>query len=145
MLYKKVENGCLLRLERGEEVMTSLLEFIRKFDIKSGFMVGLGACEELKLGYFDAVKGEYKDKEFKGEYEVTNLTGNIAWLEDGNPIAHVHITLSDEHFRAVAGHLWSGKVSGTVEIHITAFKNKILRTKDSETGLNLLDLEKAEL
>jgi hypothetical protein len=120
-----------------------LLEFIKKYEIKSGFMTGLGACEDLKLGYFDAVKGEYKDKAFKAEYEVTNLSGNIAWAAD-EPIAHVHITLSDEHFQAVAGHLWSGIVSGTVEIYITVFDEKITRAEDPETGLKLLQLDKVE-
>jgi uncharacterized protein len=141
MRYKKVTGGYLLRLERGEEVMQSLLKFVKKYNIKSGFLVGLGACEDLELGYFDAVKGEYRNKKFPAEYEVTNLTGNISYLEN-EPIAHVHITLSDDKFQAVAGHLWNGFVSGTVEIYITAFGSVIKRTKDDVTGLNLLNLAK---
>lgn len=144
MLYKKVAGGYLLRLERGEEVMDSLLKFIKKFKIRGGFMVGLGACEDLKLGYFDAVKGEYRDKEFKGEFEVTNLTGNIAYLGK-EPIVHAHITLSDEKFKAIAGHLWQGTVSGTMEILIMTFGIKIRREKDDETGLNLLKLSKVKV
>lgn len=141
MLYKKVTGGYLLRLERGEKVMESLLKFIKKYKIRSGFMVGLGACEDLKLGYFDAVKGKYKDKVFKGEYEVTNLTGNIAYLEK-EPIVHAHITLSDSKFNGIAGHLWEGIVSGTMEIYIMSFGIKIMRARDEETGLNLLKLNK---
>lgn len=139
MRYMKVTGGYLLRIERGEEVMASLLKFIKKYKIKSGFMVGLGACEKLELGYFDAVKGIYKNKKFPGEYEVTNLTGNIAYMER-EPIAHVHITLSDDKFRAIAGHLWNAIVSGTVEIYIMTFKAAIKRAKDPQTGLNLLNL-----
>ena len=141
MQYRKVTGGYLLRIERGEEVMASLLKFIKKYKIKSGFMVGLGACEKLELGYFDAVKGVYKNKKFAGEYEVTNLTGNIAYLGK-EPIAHVHITISDDKFKAIAGHLWSAVVSGTVEIYITAFGAAIKRAKDPVTGLNLLKLTK---
>lgn len=141
MQYKKVSGGYLVRMERGEEVMASLIKFVKKYKIKSGFLVGLGACEDLKLGYFDAVKGVYQDKVFKGEYEVTNLTGNISYL-DKEPIAHVHITLSDEKFNAIAGHLWSGIVSGTVEIYITVFQAAIKRALDPVTGLNLLKLTK---
>ncbi len=139
MFLKKVNGGFILRFERGEEVMASLLQFIKNQEIRGGFMVGLGACEDIELGYFDAVKGEYKNQKFPGEYEVTNLTGNIAWLKD-EPIAHVHITLSDEDFKAIAGHLWSAIVSGTVEIYITTFDDRIEREKDEETGLNLLKL-----
>ena len=141
MQYKKVSGGYLLRIERGEEVMTSLKTFVKKYKIKSGFLVGLGACEDLELGYFDAVKGIYKNKEFKGEYEVTNLTGNISYFEK-EPIVHTHITLSDEKFKAIAGHLWSAIVSGTVEIYITVFQAAIKRAHDPETGLNLLKLTK---
>ena len=61
---------------------------------------------------------------------------------DREPIAHVHITLSDDKFRAIAGHLWSAVVSGTVEIYIMTFKAAIKRAKDPETGLNLLNLPK---
>jgi predicted DNA-binding protein with PD1-like motif len=141
MQYRKVTGGYLLRIERGEEVMASLLKFTKKYKIKSGFMVGLGACEKLELGYFDAVKGIYKNKKFPGEFEVTNLTGNIAYL-GREPIVHVHITLSDDKFNAIAGHLWSAIVSGTVEIYIMAFGSVIKRAKDPETGLNLLKLSK---
>lgn len=143
MRYRKVTGGYLLRIERGEEVMASLLKFIKKYKIKSGFMVGLGACEKLELGYFDAVKGIYKNKKFPGEYEVTNLTGNIAYMER-EPIAHVHITLSDDKFRAIAGHLWSAIVSGTAEIYIMTFKAAIKRAKDLQTGLNLLNLTRVK-
>ena len=141
MQYKKVSGGYLVRIERGEEVMASLKVFIKKYKIKSGFLVGLGACEDLELGYFDAVKSIYKNKEFKGEYEVTNLTGNISYFEK-EPIVHAHITLSDEKFRAIAGHLWSAIVSGTVEIYITVFQAAIKREHDPLTGLNLLKLTK---
>jgi len=143
MLYKKVRGGYLLRIERGEKVMKSLLKFVKRYKIRSGFMLGLGACEDLKLGYFDAVRGKYKDKVFRGEYEVTNLTGNIAWLKD-EPIVHAHITISDSRFNAVAGHLWEGIVSGTMEIFIISFGINIMRAKDPETGLNPLKLSKVK-
>jgi len=141
MQYKKVSGGYLLRIERGEEVLSSLLSFIKIFKIKSGFMVGLGACEKLKLGYFDAEKGDYMNKDLAGEYEMTSLTGNIAYLGT-EPIVHAHITLTDDKFKAVGGHLWSGIVSGTVEIYIMTFGSSIKRAKDEETGLNLLKLTK---
>jgi len=143
MQYRKVTGGYLLRLERGEEVIASLLEFVKKYRIKSGFLVGLGACEHLELGYFDAVKREYVNSKFPGEYEVTNLTGNISRLE-GEPTAHIHVTLSDNKFAALAGHLWKATVSGTVEIFIHTFQAAVPRAKDPETGLNLLRLTKVK-
>jgi predicted DNA-binding protein with PD1-like motif len=48
--------------------------------------------------------------------------------------------LGDPDYRPVAGHFFDGTVAVTMEIYITIFREKITRSPDEETGLNLLEL-----
>ena len=104
MEYKKTKFGYLVRLLRGEEVISSLTSLAEKEKIQSGFLFGLGAVANPKLGYYDMKTKEYQSETFEGEFEIVNLTGNISQL-DGKPFIHAHMTISDEECRAFGGHL----------------------------------------
>ena len=92
----------LLRFDRGEEVMTMLLMWARDKKLPGASLTGLGAVENPHLGYFDAEKKGYLDKEFEGEFEIASLCGNLAWdSETGNPIAHMHVVISGLNFMAL--------------------------------------------
>ena len=128
----------LLRFDRGEEVMMHLLNWARERRLEGAFLSGLGAIENPHLGYFDAEKKGYIDKEFEGEFEIASLTGNLAW-DDDDPIAHIHVTIAGPNFLAFGGHLYSAVVSGTVEIAVIPFGSKLERKYKEELNLKLLD------
>ncbi|MBA7600317.1 hypothetical protein ES703_07367 [subsurface metagenome] len=143
----------LLRFDRGEEVMTGLLNWARERRLDGAFLSGLGAIKNPHLGYFDAQKRSYIDKEFEGEFEIASLTGNLAWDDAGGgegdvepkgetepqPIAHIHVVISGPNFLAFGGHLYSAVVSGTVEIAVIPFGSKLERKYKEELNLKLLD------
>ena len=139
MEYKKTKFGYLVRLFRGEEVIGSLTSLAEKEKIQSGFLFGLGAVANPKLGYFDLKTKEYQSETFEGEFEIVNLTGNISQL-DGKPFIHAHMTISDEECRAFGGHLFSAQIHATGEISILDFGLPVSRRLNQEIGLKLLDL-----
>ena len=55
--------------------------------------------------------------EFKGEFELTSLVGNIS-TKNGNPFIHIHVNVSDEECNAYGGHLFSGTITATGELII---------------------------
>lgn len=128
--------------------MKTLTKFVVAKKIKGAFLFGLGAAKDLTLGYYDLAKKAYLRRFFPGEWEITNLVGNIAWLEDiapsvhrakaGDPILHIHVVLSSTNFNTVGGHLFSGTVTATCEILVIVLAAKLRRAFDSTTGLNLL-------
>ncbi len=128
----------LLRFDRGEEVITTLLRWAKERKLEGAFLTGLGAVENPHLGYFDAEKKGYIDKEFEGEFEIASLTGNLAW-DGAGPIAHIHVTIAGPNFLAFGGHLYSAVVSGTVEIAVIPFGSKLERKYKEELNLKLLD------
>jgi hypothetical protein len=136
--YKKTKFGYFVRLQRGEEIITSLTSLAEKEQIQSGFLFGLGAVANPKLGYYDSKTREYQSETFEGEFEIVNLTGNISQLE-GKPFIHAHMTISDEECRAFGGHLFSAQIHATGEITILDFGLSVSRKLDQEIGLKLLD------
>jgi len=137
MKFRKVEDGFLLRLEKGEEVMGALTQFVKDREIHAGFITGMGAVTDATVGLFDTEKKEYLKKTFKDDIEVGNLTANISYLDDtGEPFVHAHVTVSDGSLCAFTGHLFEATVSVTMEIYIKAFKDKLIRKRDPEAGFN---------
>ncbi len=141
MRYEKVNGGYLVRLELGEEVLTSLCDFIAKKRIGGGAVTGIGAVENVTLGYFDRNKVKYLEKKFPGVYELVNLTGNIAYVE-GKPFVHAHVVISDRRMTPYAGHLFSGTIAVTGEFFISVAGKKFTRKQDSRFTLKLLDIKK---
>jgi hypothetical protein len=140
MQFQRIPSGYLVRLVKGEEIITALAGFIEREKIKGGGFTGLGAMADVALGYFDAHTREYVRKEYPGEYEIGNLTGNFAWLE-GKPVVHAHATISGPDLAAHTGHLFKGIVSVTCEVTLVVADTTIRRALDPDVGLNLLALE----
>lgn len=139
MQYRKFKNYYVLRLQKGEEIIGTIINFVKKTKVKGGFLYGLGVGERLTLGYFDAHKKSYIRKKFNAEYEFTSLIGNISYFGK-EPLIHIHITITDAKFNAFGGHLFEGYVPATCEIVLFPFAGALKRKKDIATGLNLLDL-----
>lgn len=140
MKISKRETYYVVRLQKGEEIITSLQKAAKTKKIKGAFFFGLGVGKDLVLGYFNAHKKTYIKKVFEGEYEFTNLTGNISKFKD-EIVVHCHVTITNCDFNAFGGHLFQAIVPATLEIIIMPFNKVLKRKRDKETGLNLIDLE----
>jgi len=138
MKAKKVESGWFIRLDRGEEVMQTLIDFIYANNIAGGTITGIGALTKVELGYFDLNKKEYLRRRFEGVYELLKFSGNIAYAED-KPIVHAHCLIGDSDYKVHGGHLFNGIIAVTGEIYIREFNENIKRSVDPEVKLKLLD------
>ena len=139
MLYKKFENKYVIRLERGEEIVTSLKELCRKENIQLGMITGLGAVGDVEIGYFETETKKYHSKKITGDLEILNLNGNITMMNK-EVYLHLHITIANEELQAFGGHLNSAHISATGEIIIDVMEGHVDREFNDDIGLNLLTL-----
>ena len=129
----------MIKLEKGDEVLSSIIHYVKEQKITGGFLTAIGALEKGKYGYFDVGKKKYLNTPFD-EVEVIACTGNIAINKDTKePIAHIHIIVGEKDGKAVGGHLVEGIVSVTLEIYLVETRPAIFRTKDKEMELYLLN------
>jgi len=140
MEFKKLDFGYFIRLERGEFVMKSLLEFLDEKQIQGGVLNGIGAVEHVTIGYFELSKKEYLQKKFSDIYEVVSFQGNIS-LVDNKSFIHAHVVLGDRNYDTYAGHFFEGKVAVTMELFVHVFEKALKRGPDKLTSLNLLKLD----
>ncbi len=139
MQHTKSGTTFILRLDRGEEIVSTLKAFCIEQQILLGTVQGIGAVGNAVIGLFETRTKEYHTTTLSGDHEITSLLGNITTM-GGEPYLHLHVTLTDETFLAYGGHLTSAVVSGTCEIFITVLEGRIDRRFDAEVGLNVLDL-----
>jgi len=139
MQSKRIADGFVVKLDKGEQLVDSLIKFARQEKVDSGSVAGIGAVTNVTLGYFDREQKKYLQRKFDDVYELVSLSGSIATIK-GEPILHLHIVISDRDYSVRAGHLFSAEVAVTGEIFVRAYPERLLRKKDPEFGLNLLDL-----
>ena len=131
------EKVHFIRVDKDEDLFSSLEKWASDHQVKSGHLSGIGALKDVELGFYHLDKKEYARKAFPKEAELLSLEGNLTYL-DGKPFFHIHTVLGDEQFRAYGGHLFSAKVAVTCEINFREFDQSISRSMNSEVGLNLL-------
>jgi len=137
MKIKKFGNKWVVRIDKGEEIVETLKQFCKKNKIKLGSVSGVGGIKRVTVGSFKAKTKEYFSQELTGDYEITNLIGNISTMK-GKIYLHLHITISDSNNNAFGGHLNSAVISTTGEIIIEEIEGEIERKFNEEVKLNLL-------
>ena len=137
MKFKKFGNKWVVRIDKGEEVIQTIKKVCEDNKIKLGSISGIGAADRVTIGLFNTKNKQYQSQELIGDYEITNLSGNISTM-NGEIYLHLHIGLSDSKYNAYGGHLTSAVISGTGEIIIEEIEGEIEREFNKEVGLNLL-------
>lgn len=139
MEYKKIDSVYAVRLEPGEEIVASLAELCEKEKIMAATVQGIGAVNDVNIGYYSLEEKRYFPERLKKQFEMISLNGNIT-RKDGCPYLHLHIALSDENYNLYGGHLNSAVISITAEIYINILNGEINRRVNPETSLNILDI-----
>jgi predicted DNA-binding protein with PD1-like motif len=139
MKYARLsENTSALRLEPGDDVHATLQQFCAQQGIDNAQITGIGSIESPTLAHYSMHTKEFKDQALTGVYEVAALLGNIA-LVDGQPFAHIHVTIADETMVARAGHLVKGTCSATLELFLTSYPAHHTKSQDDRIGLKVWD------
>ncbi len=139
MEYRKTERGYIVKINRGEEVMSSLTALCEKEGICFAAVSAIGACDYVKVGLYSVEERKYYSHEMTGPMEITSLLGNIT-EKDGKPYLHLHINVADEEVRTFGGHLNECRISGTCEMFVNVFEGRVGRKIDDATGLNVFDI-----
>lgn len=125
----------MVRVDKGEEVFSSLLAFAEKNDVHSASVTGIGGVKNVRLAYFDTETKEYVPRDFNEEnMELVSLVGNLGLL-DGEPYLHAHALVSDHSFQCYAGHMISAEVEVTGEFSVRVGDEAILRVENESLGI----------
>lgn len=140
MDYRRFGNKVVLRIDRGEEVVDTIVKLCEKENIRLAAVSGLGAADSVTMGLYNVAEKKYHQHTFERPFEITALIGNITRM-DGKVYQHLHITVADEDGHAFGGHLSAARISGTGEIVLDIIDGEVGRKVDdiTGTGLNLFD------
>lgn len=137
MEYRRFSDTFVVRLDRGEEVITSIEALCEREGVTLGWVNAIGAVGEATLGYFDTSMKQYFSHQYAGIYEIASLSGNVS-THDGKPYLHIHAVLTGEDGAAVGGHLNRAVVSATCEVFIRVLDGRIGRSLSEDIGLNII-------
>lgn len=140
MDYKKFGNKIVLRLKRGDKVIESIEKLARDENIEACHFQGIGAVDELKLGFWKPGSTDYDWSTYNEDFEVTSLIGNVTIFE-GEPMVHAHITCGRSNSEIIGGHLGEATCSLTLEIFVDVIDDKIIKKPDDDLGINTIEFE----
>lgn len=140
MLFAKQGSSFVLRLEQGDDILKTLKDFTEKQRIRAAFFEGIGSLYRAQLGHYDFRDTRtYKYETFEEDLEILTLSGNVSRMgQDSLP--HAHVTLGRRDFSVIGGHLEEGSLANMVEINFGRLPGSLEKAKDSNIGLNLLQL-----
>ena len=151
MEYRKIGDNYYIRMDRGDEIISNLLEICEKESIPSGVFSGIGGCQSAELQVFIPETGSFETEQLEGMLELVSLNGNVVRDDDGKLFHHTHALFSfkggnrdvdnivggyqDGQHGMAGGHLKATTVLYTAEIELRpTVGGAIGRKFDSETG-----------
>ena len=138
--YKKLGSGFVLRLEQGDDILKTLREFANSQRLRACFFEGIGSLYKAVLGHYDFKDTKtYKYETFHEDLEILTLSGNVSTMHQ-KALPHAHISLGRRDFTVIGGHLEEGSLANMVEVQMNKLPGKLLKAKDNDIGLNLLQL-----
>lgn len=139
MRVQRFDERFIVRIEAGERVTASLLDFLRSENVGFANLSAAGAFSSAQIGFWDPDRREYVYREFEEQLEVVSFVGNAS-QRDGEPFLHLHVALGRSDLSVVGGHLGEAVVHPTLEVWLRTEDVDVRRARDSATGLDLLDL-----
>lgn len=130
----------VLVFDTGDGVVEPLLAWARAQQIRGASFTGLGAFQQVTLGYFDLDRRDYHRIPLDEQVELLSLIGNVA-LAGGEPKVHAHAVVGRRDGTAYGGHLIDARVRPTLELTLIETPATLRRTMDDATGLPLIDLD----
>ena len=141
MDYRKSNDKLFIRLDKGDEIISSLVEICRREEIRSGYFQGIGGCGKATVGVFDPEKKTYNEESVSSMLELISLDGNVTEYEN-SPYIHAHATFAyhkDGEPKLLSGHLLSAAIALTGEIILTPADITIGRRYDENLGIRVWD------
>jgi len=107
------------KISEKETAPGEILERLRQFNLRNGFVTGIGGLEYAEIGVYNPVTKTYQVFKHRsigdGILEVGSLQGNRLLKPDGELSLHLHVVIGDEE-GVSTGHLLTGVVKLMLEI-----------------------------
>ena len=144
MQFRRFGNKFFVRIDKGEEIMSSLKNFCEQEKITLAEVKALGAVDDFIVGLFDVKEKKYHSNHFTFPAEIVSLWGTVT-TKDGKFYPHIHMSAGDIHGHVYGGHLSSARVSATCEMIVDDISEgssngfTVERKMNEEVGLNLFE------
>jgi uncharacterized protein len=139
LLRERPERTWLLVFHHGDAVVESLSLFARDQEVSGARLWGIGALEQVELGFYRHDRKDYDRFSLQEELELLALNGNIS-VTDKGPRVHAHVVVGRSDGTAHGGHLFEGRVGPTLELFVVESPVEIRREMNEEFGLPLIRL-----
>ena len=136
MQFRRFGNKFFVRIDKGEEIMSSLKNFCEQEKITLAEVKALGAVDDFIVGLFDVKEKKYHSNHFTFPAEIVSLWGTVT-TKDGKFYPHIHMSAGDIHGHVYGGHLSSARVSATCEMVVRVIDGCVERAFNEDVGLNL--------
>ena len=143
MEYRKFGEKYYVRLDRGDEIIGTLLDICGKEGLTVAQIQGIGGCMNAVVGVFDPDKKEYVKQEITAMLELISLDGNLTEYE-GKPYIHAHACFAyngEGGAKTLSGHLLEAVIGLTGEIVITPAEGHIGRRFIPELGIRIWEFK----
>jgi len=138
MQFTKSDTVYIIKIEKGEEVLSTLSTFCGEQGIPNAYFTGIGAAQGLSCGYCALDEKKYYFTNYPELVEVVSLSGNI-FLKEGTPFVHAHGVFTDTKNQAFGGHIEKITSGIVIEVVLTVLPTSLQRTYDEEIGLYLFN------
>lgn len=144
MDYRRTGNTVYIRMDKGEEIVTTLKRICKKEQIISATFFGIGCCSKATI--FSRFPDTMEDKPHSREdcLEMEHIAGSISVEDDGSITHHIHAVFTyidmNRNQHVFAGHLISAEILYTAEITLLVAEEPIQRMTDPITGIRVIKL-----
>ena len=138
MEYRKIGETYYIRMDRGDEIVSSLMSVCKTEGILSAYYSGIGGCSDVEMQVFIPERGEFETEKVQGTLELVSLMGNVVADDSDQLYHHTHALFTypenGEHL-SISGHMKSSTVLYTAEIELRPVIGGVIRRQyDPETG-----------
>ena len=147
MEHRRFGSDCVIRIQKGEEILAALRQVCTQENIVLASVNGIGAVNDVTLGVFNSKKFVYESTRYTGDMEIVSCMGNVTQkdgevylhLRNGQlAYLHLHMAVANATKGVVyAGHLNDAKISLTGEFILRIIDGRVEREYSPEVGLNL--------
>jgi hypothetical protein len=137
MEYRTFGSKTVLRLDEGEEIVSSITAVCKQEHITAATVSGIGFTTEMKVRIYDKDRDEFLFQTLTGSMEITSLTGNVLEADNGL-FTHLHIMAADRTMSIRGGHLVSCVIGATGEIVIEALDGTVTRGESDDFRLGTM-------
>lgn len=146
MDYRKFSDTYYVRMDKGDELISKLLELCRTEGITSCIFTGIGGLSRAEIQTFIPEKGSFETDTVEGMLELVSLTGNVITDDEMNYYHHTHAAVAykdDNGHHMTGGHIRSLTVLYTAEIELRPVTGgRISRKYNAETGTGFWEFSK---